>query len=230
MTYDLSKAFLADKVYDENLAKGQTFTDTNGATWSVVANKSDAATDYQGALFKNETTGQYVFASRGTESRTDLANDFQMGIGLLPSQMAVQQQFFSDVVSELADKGIPSSSIDLVGHSLGGALIQALAVENPQNKADTFNTYGVGNLIEVDEGKTYSNITNHLSWKDPVSVAYGSKMIGTTLAYGPMQGTSDEGGVALINHPILAYLPFERLCCTNQPEDAKAPAPDGLMA
>lgn len=194
MTYDINKAFLANKVYDP-LEKNQVLTDLGGAKWKVFDTKTDPATDYQGALFEKlkadgTGTGQYVFASRGTESIKDGVNDLQMGIGLLPDQMAVQRQFFGDVVAQLSDKGIPSSSIDLVGHSLGGALIQALAAENSQNKATTFNAYGAGNLVAGSEGKTYSNITNHVMARDGVSVAPGSKMLGTTLAYGPNHGLS----------------------------------------
>ena len=189
MTYDLNKAFLADAVYSKTLQQNQTITSSDGSQWTAVQISPQNTTGYQGALFKNEATGQYVFASRGTEilskdTLNDLGANLQMGLQQIPDQMAVQRAFFKDVVEKLLEDGIPPDSITLTGHSLGGALIQALAAENPLNKADTFNAYGAGNLILGSEGKVYNNITNHVMHLDGVSVLPGSQMIGNTVAYG----------------------------------------------
>jgi hypothetical protein len=186
MTYDLNKAFLADAVYSKTLQQNQTITSSDGSQWTAVQISPQNTTGYQGALFKNEATGQYVFASRGTDitSTKDLGANLQMGLQQTPDQMAVQREFFQEVKKEVLRRNGNPDSITLTGHSLGGALIQALAAENPANQADTFNAYGPGNLIPGSEGKVYNNITNHVMHLDGVSVLPGSQMIGNTVAYG----------------------------------------------
>jgi hypothetical protein len=94
MSYDINHAFLADKVY-ENIKEGDVIKNNLVASvdkpeWTVIKVSSENSSGYQGALLQNKTTGEYVFASRGTEilSLSDLNNDRQMALGQIPEQMA----------------------------------------------------------------------------------------------------------------------------------------------
>lgn len=141
--------------------------------------------NYQGALLKNLDTGKYELVSRGTEfDREPLKDgkaDLQMGFGHLPDQVADARAFLKASEKIIRnDGGNPNTDLSLTGHSLGGSITQVLGAENPQLKAETFNPYGVGNLVPPND---YPNITNHVMEKDFVSVLPGSKMIGATYAY-----------------------------------------------
>jgi hypothetical protein len=77
MAFNSNYAFLADKVYDTGPGSADTsYTAPDGNKWTVVWASEQHADDYQGALFKNDF-GQYVYASRGTESFADVNADLR---------------------------------------------------------------------------------------------------------------------------------------------------------
>lgn len=186
MSYDINKAFLAanaDKMNDKS--KGTVLSGPNGSRWYVVDVKDDLSTGYQGALVKNLDTGKYAMVSRGTEpGREPLKDggaDIQMALGKLPDQVQSAKEFLQKSSELVQDKGgNPNTDLSLLGPSLGGSITAILGAENPQLKADSFNPYGVGNLVPPGE---YPNVTSHVMAKDFVSVLPGSKMIGTTYMY-----------------------------------------------
>jgi len=189
MTYNINDAFLADQVYATTRADiGKIYTKPGCSQWQVVEAYS-YADGYQGALFKNTATGKYEFVSRGTEptSGSDVRADLQMGVRQLPDQMTSARNALQDAKGLISLAGGNPNDLTLVGHSLGGALTQMLAAENPQLQAQTFNPYGAGNLIPPGD---YNNITNHVMNLDWVSVMWGSKMPGSTFAYAEV-GLSD---------------------------------------
>ncbi|MEI8327268.1 MAG: hypothetical protein WCH44_18265, partial [Betaproteobacteria bacterium] len=182
MSYDINNAFLANKVYDvKKEDAGKTYTSPDGSEWKLIKPYTENPDGYQGALFQNTATGKYEFASRGTEfNLNDGQADWQMGIGQLPDQLQSARSSLENAMDLVKAAGGNPNDMTLVGHSLGGALTQMLAAENPQLQAVTFNAYGAGNLIPPGD---YGNITNHVMYLDPVSVMVGSKMPGMTLAY-----------------------------------------------
>lgn len=180
MAFNSNYTFLAQQVYDPNIYnEGTSYTAPDGSKWAVVQSSEPHSDDYQGALFKSDS-GQYVYASRGTESLADVGADLQMGVNKLPDQLVSARNDLVLAKDLITQAGGNPNDLTLVGHSLGGALTQMLAAENPQLSAVTFNAYGAGNLIPAG---SYDNITNHVMYLDPVSVAPGSAMPGSTVAY-----------------------------------------------
>ena len=208
MTYKFSDAYLATQVY-ANAVRGSTIVSPDGSQWKVIRLSDPNPSDYQGMLVKNDTTGQYKFVSRGTEteplSGRDINADLQMGIGKLPNQVQDAREFLIEAKKDIIrDGGNPTIDLSLTGHSLGGSITQILAAENPQLNASTFNPYGVGNLIPG--GGDYSNISNHVMAKDYVSVAPGSKMIGSTNMYTEPSNANGDTSLALSSHDAANFL------------------------
>jgi hypothetical protein len=210
MAYNINDAFLAQKVYDvsdKNI--GTIYKSPDGSLWKLEAAQS-YSDGYQGALFKNQATGQYEFASRGTQvelsaelHRDLLVADLQMGFKAIPDQMVSQREFFNLAKGQVIKDGGDPNQIILTGHSLGGSLVNLLGAENPQNKVQGFNAYGVGNLVPDGD---YSNITNHVMARDPVSVMPGSNMLGTTYKYNEPTNPSGDDSTSIFSHFVNRFL------------------------
>lgn len=203
MSFNLAHAILADAAYEvaaEDLQHPKhpilKLDDGIGGRWTLVATSaSDLDSGYQGALVRNDFTGELVLMNRGTESRLDVATDIKMGtIGQvsargLPTQFEDAESFCdTEVADYLAQHGKSFSDLTIVGHSLGGSLSQYLGVLHPASTIITFNPYGIGNIAAIQDklaGQTFGNITNHVLKNDFVSVLGGSKMLGTTVSYEP---------------------------------------------
>ena len=192
MSYNPSTAFLSDIVYNKEKvnsdAIGSQFTDATGNTWTLRDFSNNDQNGYQGAVFVN-SKNQIVVVNRGTEltSLQDLASDLQMGLGALPSQYASAEELFGRASKIAREMGQTDGDILVTGHSLGGSLTQLVAANHAKDgvQAETYNPYGVGNLLEGLGifGGTFDNIVNHVTEGDPVSVLPGSKMLGSTYAY-----------------------------------------------
>lgn len=184
MTYRLIDAQLADAVYDFNAPLP--------AGWTLLQRFEEPELDYQGALYHNPATGEYVFANRGTEdSVADYSSDFLMGMGKVPGQFNAAAGFLHDAKDIVSANGGNPGSVLIVGHSPGGAISQALGVATG-NPVVTFKAYGVGDIQGFEAySQTQPHITNHVMYGDPVSVLPGSQMLGATFAYGnPADGSS----------------------------------------
>ena len=202
MTYNVNDAFLADHIYKtDSMNNGDVLISPDGTRWVLVLQSPDRKDGYQGALFRNASTGSFTFASRGTElSREpgkDLLADLQMGRQLIPDQMVSQRLFFRDVRDYVRQENANPLSITLVGDSLGGSLVTLLGAENPHNPVVAFNPYGVANL--APEG-SFHNVTTHLFARDPVSVLPGSRMAGHTLVYNEPDNPQGLTDPALSSH------------------------------
>lgn len=186
MTYNVNDAFLSDRVYKTDaMNEGTVLVSPDQTRWVLVKKSIDRGDGYQGALFQEQGTSNFKFASRGTEPRREIIKDLviadlQMGLKVIPDQMVSQRLFFEEAKSFVADQGGNPLSISLTGDSLGGSLVTLLGAENPKNAVHAFNSYGVGNL--VPEG-SYQNIWSYVMARDPVSVLPGSKTIGNTLMF-----------------------------------------------
>ena len=136
MITDATYAQLADAAYQDTGAP---------AGWSrLPIPVPPNIAGYDGAAFRNNSTGEIVIASRGTEPLTfdgDWTSNLQMGANQLPDQYQYARQFLEEV--KAAYQGAP---ITLTGHSLGGALTQLLAAETGLT-ATTFNAYGAKDLV-----------------------------------------------------------------------------------
>ena len=203
MSYGFRKAFLAANAEQfKESARGQSFVIPGGGVWVVVNTTSnDTPTGYQAALLKN-SVGEYVMVSRGTEPLReplkDGDSDIQMGAGKLPDQVSTARSFLESSTKYIAiNGGDPNTQLSLVGPSLGGSITQILGAENPNLQASAFNPYGVGNLIAAG---SYSNVTNYVMARDFVSVAPGSKMIGTTFMFTEPGNTSGDTSPSFGSH------------------------------
>lgn len=89
------------------------------------------------AVFRNDTTGEYTVAFKGTSSGADWKQNAQQGIGL-PTSYYTQAEAIGSVMafSPMADK------VKIVGHSLGGGLASA-ASRASGLPATTFNAAGL---------------------------------------------------------------------------------------
>ena len=103
MSYKLSDAFLADWVYRVNSDSRGTFGSSDkyadSSKWKVIETYTKYSTGYQGALFYNTETGQYVFSSRGTElgEMEEEITDLHTGIGELADRLALFKHLQLDV-------------------------------------------------------------------------------------------------------------------------------------
>jgi len=200
MTYQVGQAYLAFKVYGINeVDKGTVVTAPDGSRFQVMLTDRKG-NGYQGALLKSLDTGKYEFVNRGTEPKQggDINADLQMGMGALPDQAQSARAFLIDAKDYItAHGGNPDTDLSISGHSLGGAITQILASENPQLPANAFNPYGAGNLIPAGD---YPNITNHVMARDPVSVMPGSKMPGNTVMYLEPDNQTGDTSSAFASH------------------------------
>ena len=96
-------------------------------------------------LFKNNKTGQYVLAFRGTEI-TNLANavtNFTQGVGLVGDVYRDAMTLAARVSQDLAENDrVSYGKLEVVGHSLGGGLATAAAIANGLS-ATVFNPAGL---------------------------------------------------------------------------------------
>jgi hypothetical protein len=215
MTYSVSSAYLSDLVYQitDTTLIGTSYTDTlSGTTWVLKDFINDPATGYQGAVFAN-AANQVVLANRGTEpsSLADLGNDLALGLAAVPSQYAFAQNAYISASNVAVSLGVAPASVVITGHSLGGSLAQLLGAAHG-NQTETFNAYGVGNLLStlnIPLG-SFNNITNNVMHFDPVSVFAGSNMIGKTIDYSSAIDTAfvrpEVQALAALNVQVLSML------------------------
>ena len=100
---------------------------------------------YYGAVFRNEATGEYVLASRGTEVSDpgDRAADWQILNGQAPTAQLRDAQA---LLGRAIEAGVPISDLTYTGHSLGGTLGQLLSTES-MRPAVTFNAAPARDLL-----------------------------------------------------------------------------------
>lgn len=140
LALDKVSAKLSNVVYDSNRALPKGWSRVSKEQLSLLGLEnvkfSDDQSGFKSALYRNNETGQYVYAFAGTEDAKDWVNNFQQGLGNFSTQydMAINN-------TKLINKAV-RKNLTLTGHSLGGGLASAAAVVS-NVKATTFNAAGV---------------------------------------------------------------------------------------
>lgn len=118
---------------------------TDNATYTII-DSADTVTDMQALLLKNESTGQFVIAFRGTEATAgDIISDILNGVANYNPQVDAARAFVQKALDN-PEYNISTSNLTLTGHSLGGILSQQVgAALHIQGYA--FNPYGVDRLL-----------------------------------------------------------------------------------
>lgn len=126
--------------------------------WKLIDKEVNSFTGFQGFVFQNNRTKEIVFAFRGSEEAADWVHN---GVALKYS-FNLQKANAYRLFSRNAGK---SDNITVVGHSLGGYLAQAVAINYPHNfdKVVTFNAFG------NDKKSNTKNVMNYRIASDPVS-------------------------------------------------------------
>lgn len=154
----------------------------------TVENGLYKATGFQGGIYYNETTGDYVVVCRGTEfdggeeQFKDFVKTDICGFG----QDHIPDDFYG--TKDLLDRAIElagdvHAKVHIVGHSLGGGVALMLGAMDAYKDIDvtTYNAVGVEHLlgdlegadIEIqDNAKEAANIINYVTCNDVVSTIF----------------------------------------------------------
>jgi hypothetical protein len=182
-------ASLAEHVYSPNRKLPE--------NWSKVSSKSDTAYEltkeikrlnkdgsgFYAQLYKNDTTGEYTLAFRGTEltKPNDLAADGLQAIGL--SKQYENAQLLGKKIN---DAGLNQMNFKIVGHSLGGGLASVAGLESrcetySYNQAELSQpTIGILKLNTDEHEKLITQYLDRDQWlnkwvQDPVNNALSEK-------------------------------------------------------
>lgn len=206
-------AFFADKSYQS--LEGATLTYLQDE-WIVIKeqhnNDETTPSGFDGAVYLNPKTGQFVVTFRGTEFTADergyrdaIKNDvLGFGYNKEPKQYEDAENLLKEAIGILNDgywentttgerytfSSDPSNLI-ITGHSLGGGLAQLIGAqeEYKQYQVHTFNAIGVAQMVDnlskdgFNFSGDYSNITNHVISRDFVSTIYDH--LGEVIVYKP---------------------------------------------
>ncbi|WP_367380127.1 hypothetical protein [Stenotrophomonas cyclobalanopsidis] len=143
----------------------------------------DMPSGYQGTVYRNVNTGDYIVAHRGTEFDRQLLKDGVVDVGMVTGKLNAQLHDaleLTRIAKEMADRD--NKALTLTGHSLGGALAQITA-HHYNLPGEAFNPYGAAGLgYRIREGQPAhaAPFTNHVMAGDFVSAAsqhYGSVQI-----------------------------------------------------
>lgn len=254
--FDLSAGTeLSDQLLIDRLRTNPRLTDAASryiaANYDLVAFRSGAG-DFQAAVFRDKRVpegqpGRYVLAIRGSHSLQDWAgaNAQLVFMERVYTQSTAMYDFIEHLQTPVLQGGYGIGNFNVVGHSLGGHLVQRLASEHPEwiNQAFTFNGAGLG--ANLSRGFALAAITNAL--RSAWLTFHGSPTDATNIigepgidivpsaATGPRLGDpvvifqEDQGPIAIPgNHGVefqvdalVVYRVFELLAGTAQ-FDAKA--------
>jgi hypothetical protein len=154
--------------------------DIDGAFYYVREHISNPRNGYQGTIYQNEKTGEFVVAHRGTEMdkgfdpllKDALYTDGQMVFDRENPQARDAIELTRRAL-EIAKAEAPANGrvpeVTVTGHSLGGGLAQITA-HHFDLRGETFNAYGAVSLDRrIPEGG--NRVVNHAMATDFVSAA-----------------------------------------------------------
>jgi len=178
---DLSDATYLPPQFEANGAPKE--IDAGGDKF-VAVKHLDMPSGYQGTIYKNLQTGDYVVAHRGTEFDRQPLKDGAIDLGMLSTRFNGQLKDALELTrqaKELADHD--GKKLSVTGHSLGGALAQVTA-HHYNLPGEAFNPYGANSLgYRIPEGQpgNAAPFTNHVMAGDFVSA--GGKHYGRVEMY-----------------------------------------------
>ncbi len=144
----------------------------------------DKPSGYQGTIFQNIATRDYVIAHRGTEIDRELLKDGVVDMVMVTGRFNAQLKDaleLTRIAKGMAERD--GKQLSVTGHSLGGGLGQVCA-HHYNLPGDAFNPYGVVSLgYRIEEGQPAhaAPFTNHVMAGDFVSA--GSKHYGSVQTY-----------------------------------------------
>ncbi|VVM79054.1 hypothetical protein PS664_02187 [Pseudomonas fluorescens] len=133
---------------------------------------SNVETGFFAALYKNEATGRYYVANRGTATARDAQTDVVNNLGFVDAQYEDANRLVLDVNAVLGEQ------VTYVGHSLGGGRSSSMAMR-VDGRAITFNAAGVhprvARELQQDLSNAPVNIQAIYVQGDLVSIAQDSR-------------------------------------------------------
>ncbi|PHM16873.1 MAG: hypothetical protein CJD30_09285 [Sulfuricurvum sp. PD_MW2] len=149
--------------YGDQIYKGRTFQenftlkDKDGKPVAFYLDNSYTVIDYdnnsgghgmEAVLLRNNTTGKFVIAFRGTQEPEDYVYDVTTGFLNYNPQIPDATKFVNDMIDKYgSSEGLLKSNLTLTGHSLGGILTQAIGADL-RIPGYTFNSWSSSNLID----------------------------------------------------------------------------------
>ncbi|MFA6989511.1 MAG: hypothetical protein WC197_05520, partial [Candidatus Gastranaerophilaceae bacterium] len=142
------------------------------ANWTQVKVDSNSKNGFQGTIYQNAKTGEYVvaYASSSNPQYWLYENFNNVMYETIPDQYYDAWSLYNKAL-DLAEED--SSKITVTGHSLGGVLSQLIGAETG-SQAWSFNSAGGKNLLNyagIDEKPEYPNIHNISLANDPLNFA-----------------------------------------------------------
>jgi hypothetical protein len=158
-------------------------------------------TGYQGAVYRDRHSGEYIVAHRGTEFDREAMRDgviadggmvaarinTQMPDAMALTRWAVQQSRLNPTNGE-------PSEVSVTGHSLGGTLAQATAFRF-QLPGHTFNAYGAIGINGIPDDAR-APVVNHARVTDVVSA--GNRHVGDVRLYARQEDFSRSSSVPAV--------------------------------
>ena len=170
-------------------------------TLRVLRVEDNPRTGYQGAVYRDLATGEYIVAHRGTEFDREAMRDgviadggmvaarinTQMPDAMALTRWAVQQSRLNPTNGE-------PSEVSVTGHSLGGTLAQATAFRF-QLPGHTFNAYGAIGINGIPDDAR-APVVNHARVTDVVSA--GNRHVGDVRLYARQEDFSRSTSVPAV--------------------------------
>ena len=157
MTYRNHRVQDTGLIFNDKLKGNFTPTQTKRffERYDLVEHCPNTDSGFSATLFQNKETKEYTLAIRGTEPSDtgDLKTDARMALGYIPQGQYNDMLSFYNQCKAKYPAMTESKSLNIVGHSLGGALAQMLTLSlcDDKNEANineiyTFNSPGARNL------------------------------------------------------------------------------------
>ncbi|MBQ8517290.1 MAG: DUF2974 domain-containing protein [Akkermansia sp.] len=200
----IEMAALAAAVYGDSRF-AETLAENKGYKLLHENIKYRIGNDYVSSLYINEQTKTACVVFRGTNNILDGVED----IGYFKSNYNLTQivgnnifKFIDDIprfkhaqqFTELVIKSYPGYSINLVGHSLGGSVVQYVMSKFPSKniEAYTFNSYGLPYAQGIKKDNRITDIINGNEFINMLNLLKTSRTTGKQVMVGAENGDSDD--------------------------------------
>ncbi len=120
--------------------------------YDLLIHQPNTKSGFSATLFQNKETKEYTLAIRGTEPSDtgDLKTDARMALGYIPQGQYNDMLSFYNRCKAKYPAMTESKSLNIAGHSLGGALAQMLALSicDDSNEANINEIYTFNSHLE----------------------------------------------------------------------------------